>query len=398
MAKNEPVNIEKGAEICPSFVRCGGCTYLGLDYDDQLAYKKAEVLKCLEKEGIDQSLLIGIEPSPCMFSYRNKMEYTFGNEVKDGPTILGLHARKSYISIVPADECRLVPVDFNRIVKATLDYVLEKGYTHYNKKTHTGFLRSLIIRRGVRTGEIIVNIVTSSQGSFETVRYVSRILSCVLNSEVVGILHTINDNRADAVVADDIRVLYGQPFYSEEILGLKFNVGAFSFFQTNVEAAERLYRDAIRLIDSLEGKTVFDLYCGTGTITQAMALKAKKAIGVEIVEEAVETAKASARLNGLDNCEFIVGDVGKVLDGLDELPDVITVDPPRAGIAPKAMMKILSYGVKQIVYISCNPKTMAANLRTAQLSGYEIRQIKAYDNFAFTKHIECIALLSRSQD
>ena len=395
MAKNEPLNIEKGAEICPSFVRCGGCTYLGIDYKDQLEIKRTEVLKCLENEGVNTSIFIGIEPSPCMFSYRNKMEYTFGNEVKNGPTILGLHARKSFISIVSADECRLVPEDFNRVVKATLEFVLEKSYTHYNKKSHEGFLRSLIIRRGVRTNELLVNIVTSSQDVFDSENDVKRILSCVADSNVVGILHTINDNRADAVVADDIRVLYGHPYYNEEILGLKFRVGAFSFFQTNVEAAERLYKDAISLINSLEGKTVFDLYCGTGTITQAMALKAKKAIGIEIVEEAVETARASSKLNGLDNCRFIVGDVGKVLDELEELPDVITVDPPRAGILPKALLKILSYGVDQIIYISCNPKTMAANLRTAQLSGYEIIQLKAYDNFTFTKHTECIALLCR---
>jgi len=396
MAKAEPINIEAGLTLCPSFDRCGGCTYLGEDYEKQLEIKKAAVLTCLENEGIDTSLFTGIQASPALFEYRNKMEYTFGNEVKDGPTILGLHARKSYISVVSAADCRLVPEDFNRILRATLQFVQKKGYTHYNKKSHEGLMRSLIIRRGVRTGEITVNIVTSSQGTFDSSSFSDVLLGIKLDNTIVGIVHTVNDSRADAVVPESFTILYGRPYYNEEILGLRFNVGAFSFFQTNVEAAERLYRDAISLIDSLEGKTVFDLYCGTGTITQAMALKARKAIGVEIVAEAIETAKASAKMNGLANCDFITGDVGQVLDDLTELPDVIVVDPPRAGIMPKALLKILSYGVKQIIYASCNPKTLASNLRSALMAGYEIKSIKAYDNFPFTKHIESIAVLTKN--
>ena len=172
-------------------------------------------------------------------------------------------------------------------------------------------------------------------------------------------------------------------------------MGAFSFFQTNVEAAERLYKDARELIPSLENKTIFDLYCGTGTMTQAMALKASRAIGVEIVEEAVQTAREAARINGLTNCKFIAGDVGKVLPELKEKPDVIMVDPPRPGIAPKALQMILDYGVDNIVYVSCNPKTLAENLRAAALAGYSTVYVKAYDNFAYTKHIESVALLTR---
>ena len=383
--------------ICPSAQRCGGCCYQGVTYEEQLKNKEGEVRGYLKAEGLDHELLTGIKDSTCMLRYRNKMEYTFGNEVKDGPTILGLHAKKSYISIVPVDRCMLVPEDFNRLLSVTLKFVLDNGYSHYNKKTHKGLMRSLIVRRGVRTGELLINIVTSSEREFNEAGYVEAVLSCALDEKIVGILHTINDNIADAVIPEEIRILFGRNYYNEEILGLKFKVGAFSFFQTNVTAAERLYKDAISLIDGLEGKTVFDLYCGTGTITQAMALKAKKAIGVEIVEEAVITARTSAEMNGLTNCEFLVGDVGKVLESIKEKPDVIVVDPPRAGIMPKALLKILSYEVPQIVYISCNPKTLAANLRAASLSGYKILQVTAYDNFSFTKHIESIALLSKIQ-
>ena len=387
----------KGLEygICPSSERCGGCCYQGVPYIDQIKNKEGETRAFLRLSGVDPALLSGIKPSPCIYRYRNKMEYTFGNEVKDGPTILGLHAKKSFISIVSADNCRLVTEDFNTILKATLDFVKERGYTHYHKKLHSGHMRSLIIRRGVRTGQLLINIVTSSDGSFDENGYVEEIMSTNLDDTVVGILHTVNDNKADALIADEVHQLYGLDHYNEEILGLKFKVGAFSFFQTNVDAAERLYNDAISLIGGLEGKTVFDLYCGTGTMTQAMALKAKKAIGVEIVGEAVETARSSAKLNGLENCEFICGDVGKVLEEIEEKPDVIMVDPPRAGIMPKALLKILSYGVPQIVYVSCNPKTLASDLYSAQMNGYRTVGVTAYDNFSFTKHVECIALLEK---
>ena len=388
---------EKGRLLCPSFGRCGGCSYLGLSEEEELKIKETEVLKCLSASGLDTSLFKGVVKSPSCLEYRNKMEFTFGNEVKDGPTILGLHAKRSFISIVPADGCVLVPEDFRTVLKQTLTFCLSKGYSHYNKKTHAGLLRSLVIRRGVRTGELLINIVTSSQGDFDEEAYKEAILSLDLNDAVAGILHTVNDNRSDVIIAEDVRVLYGRQYYNEEILGLKFKVGAFSFFQTNVEAAERLYRDAIDLIPSLENKTVFDLYCGTGTMTQAMALKAKKAIGVEIVEEAVETAREAAKINGLTNCEFIAGDVGKVLSELSVLPDVIMVDPPRPGIAPKALQKILDYGVEHIVYVSCNPKTLAEDLRAAALMGYKTEFVRSYDNFFYTKHIESIALLTRSK-
>lgn len=389
----DPQILKKGRALCPSFGRCGGCSYLGMSDEEQLAVKEREVLKCLSASGIDTSVYKGIVKAPSSFAYRNKMEFTFGNEVKDGPTILGLHAKKSFISIVPADCCVLVPEDFRKLLRATQEFCLSRAYTHYNKKSHAGLLRGLVLRRGVRTNELLVNIVTSSQGDFDENGYLEMIRSMDTESAIVGVLHTVNDNRSDAVVAEDVRVLYGRQYYNEQILGLNFKVGAFSFFQTNVEAAERLYRDAVGLIPSLENKTVFDLYCGTGTMTQAMALKASRAIGVEIVEEAVETAREAAKINGLDNCEFIAGDVGKVLAELSAVPDVIMVDPPRPGIAPKALQQILSYGVENIIYVSCNPKTLAENLRSAALLCYKPISITAYDNFSYTKHIESIAHL-----
>ena len=257
-------------------------------------------------------------------------------------------------------------------------------------------MRNLIIRKGVRTEELLINIVTTSEEGFEEEAFVEGILGLKLKNKTVGILRTFNDNMADAVVCNSLKILWGRDYYMEKLMGLDFKVSAFSFFQTNVEAVERLYSEALALIDGLEGKRVFDLYCGTGTISQIMALKAKEVLGIELVTEAVAAAGENARLNGLDNCRFIAGDVFEALERVNEKPDVIVVDPPRVGIQPKALDKILSYGVQQIVYISCNPKTLADNLRYMEYYGYRCEYLKPFDNFPFTNHTECICMLSKT--
>lgn len=382
-------------EICRDSNVCGGCVYQGVSYEEQLKNKAGEVRGLLDKKDINYGQLLDIEPAPNRYHYRNKMEYTFGDMEKNGPTTLGMHKKKHFMSIITVDQCQLVHDDFNTVLRGVLDFVIEKGYSHYHKKNHRGLMRHLIIRRGVRTGELLVNVVTSSEEGFDEEAFVEMIRSLPLESEVVGILRTINDRLADAVYCDELRVLDGRDYYMEEIMGLKFKVSAFSFFQTNVEAVENLYSYAIDLIDDFNNKTAFDLYCGTGTITQTLAKKAGKVIGIELVEEAVEAAKANAALNGLDNCEFIAGDVFEVLKNVEEKPDVIVVDPPRVGIKPDALDKIIGYGVDQIVYISCNPKTLTENLYYMQYYGYDVISVKPFDNFPGTKHTEAVALLQK---
>ena len=385
----------KKMEICRLNGQCGGCLYQGIDYEEQVLLKGKEVRKQIEEKKLKTGTFAGIEGSPAIYRYRNKMEYTFGNPEKGGEMTLGMHKRGQYMSILNVDDCQLVHEDFNRIVAATLKFCRERSYRFYHKRNHDGLMRNLVLRRSERYGELLINIVTSSDGSFEEEAYKQMILDLPLENSVAGILHTVNDNRSDRVTNESCSVLFGRDYYREQIMGLEFRVSAFSFFQTNVAAVERLYTEALSLIDNIEGKTVFDLYCGTGTITQAMALRAKKAVGVEIVEDAVEAARENAKLNGLDNCEFIAGDVLKVLDTLEDRPDVIVVDPPRAGIHYKALPKIVRYGVDQILYISCNPKTMVENLRYMEENGYRAGVIKAYDNFPFTAHVEAVCLLSR---
>ena len=382
-------------DICKHKELCGGCIHQGKPYEQQLEEKGNDVSMLISKKEIKVGEYLGIQGSPAQYRYRNKMEYTFGDTVKDGPLCLGMHRKKHFMSIVTVDECQLVPEDFNRILSAVLEFCQEKGYSFYHKKSHEGLLRHLIIRYGVRTGELLVNIVTSSQGEFDDKGFTEMITALELDNRVVGVLRTINDRLADAVYCEELKVLWGRDYYMEKIMGLDFKVSAFSFFQTNVEAAERLYTEAIDIIDDFEDKNVFDLYCGTGTITQALALKAKTVTGVELVSEAVEAAKENAKLNGLDNCSFIAGDVFEVLEKLEQKPDVIVVDPPRVGIQPKALDKILGYGVKQIVYISCNPKSLTDNLMYIQGNGYEVKKIKAFDNFPMTKHVETVCLLSK---
>lgn len=382
-------------EICKDSKVCGGCVYQGVPYEEQLANKAGEVRRLLEEKDIDYGALLPIEPAPDRFGYRNKMEYTFGDMEKGGPTTLGMHKKKHFMSIITVDECQLVHDDFNQVLRAVLDFVTTRGYSHYHKKTHKGLMRHLIVRRGVRTGELLVNVVTSSEEGFDEAGFVEMLRALPLESELIGILRTINDRLSDAVYCDELKILFGRDYYMEEVLGLRFKVSAFSFFQTNVAAVENLYSYALDLIDDFEGKTVFDLYCGTGTITQTLAKKAKKVIGIELVEEAVESAKANAALNGLDNCEFIAGDVFEVMNSLADKPDVIVVDPPRVGISPDALDQIISYGVRQIVYISCNPKSLAHNLYYMQYYGYRVVSVKPFDNFPGTKHVECVVLMSR---
>ncbi len=382
-------------EVCPHSEFCGGCIYQGVSYADQLAEKEKQVKELLEKKSVQPDKLDAIEGCPSQYGYRNKMEYTFGDFVKDGEISLGMHRKKNFMSIVTVDRCQLVDPDFNLILSAVLDFVKERSYPFYHKKTHKGMMRNLIIRKGVRTEELLINIVTSSEPGFDEEAFLQMLLDLELNNRIVGILRTVNDNLADAVNCDELRTLWGRDYYLEKILGLDFKVSAFSFFQTNVEAVERLYTEALALADSFEGKTVFDLYCGTGTISQVLALKAKKVLGIELVSEAVDAARENAKANGLNNCSFIAGDVFEVLKNVEEKPDVIVVDPPRVGIQPKALDKIIAYDVPEIVYISCNPKTMADNLKYAEYYGYDCKYLKPFDNFPMTKHIESIALLKK---
>ena len=381
------------AEVCPHFEGCGGCTMLSVDYAKQLEIKEEQVLELFEDAGIRGFEFLGVQGSPDNVGYRNKMEYTFGDEVKGGPLTLGLHKKGRHIDIQTVDGCMLVDSDFNTILKESLAFFQDAELPYYRVVNHEGYLRNLVVRKGIHTDEIMVNIVTSSQCEFDMSKFADMINGLELKGNVVSILHTINDGLADAVQCDEMRILYGVDYLHEEILGLKFKISPFSFFQTNTKGAEQLYTIARDFIGDHSNKVVFDLYSGTGSIGQLMAEKANKVYGIEIIEEAVVAANENAKLNGLDNCEFIAGDVKDTVKSLDVKPDLIIVDPPRPGIHKQAIKDICDFGAKEIVYISCNPKTLVDDLKDFIGYGYMPEKVKCMDMFPNTPHCESVVKL-----
>lgn len=437
--------MEDASPDCPYFGNCGGCAYQTLSYKNQLKLKEDMVKKLLTPvinkslknspewsgETID-SVWEGILASPEIEGYRNKMEFTFGDEYKDGPLALGLHKKGNFYDILNVSGCKIIDPSWSKILDYTLDYFRDKNVPFYHRMSHSGILRNLVIRQSKATDEMLINLVTTTKWAEygldvdQAGEKVSDLANVVVLKEYVdglvrlteapdfegiiaGILYTENDTLGDVVQSDRTVCLYGQDYITEEVMGLKFKVSPFSFFQTNTKGCEVLYTKAREYIMSMEGmkdedadckdkksgKVVFDLYSGTGTIAQMMSPAAGKVIGIEIVEEAVEAAKENAKLNGLSNCEFIAGDVLKAIDLVEDKPGVIILDPPRDGINPKALDKILNFGVKEMVYISCKPTSLARDLEIITSRGYKVVKACAVDQFPRTLHVETIALLAR---
>lgn len=386
---------------CPHFGQCGGCTYQNLPYEEQVKLKESQV-KSMMDEAVDGDYIWeGVLESPVKSEYRNKMEFSFGDEYKDGPLALGMHKRGSFHDIVNVCDCQIVDSDYRKILACTLECARKSGLPYYHRMRHDGYFRHLLVRKAVKTEEILIDIVTASEEGFDSKpkefldKWAAALQALELTGKIVGILHTKNDSLADIVKDEGTEVLFGQDYFYEELLGLKFKITPFSFFQTNSLGAEVLYEKAREYIGDTNEKVVFDLYSGTGTIAQILAPIAKKVVGVEIVEEAVEAAKVNAKLNGLDNCTFWAGDVLKVIDELGEVPDLIMLDPPRDGVNPKALMKILNFGVDRLVYIACKPTSLARDLEMIQGRGYKVEKIACVDLFPNTVHVETVCLLSK---
>lgn len=388
---------ETRTPVCSIFPACGGCMYQTMSYEDQMQMKGEQVREILESAMAPGKTFTfeGVKASPKEFGYRNKMEFSFGDEYKDGPLSLGLHKKGSTYDVLTASDCKLVHQDMNKILMCVLEYFQNLGASYYKKMQHIGYLRHLLLRRGDTTGEILINLVTTTQEDYDLTPLVEQLLALQLEGKIVGILHILNDSLSDVVQSDETKVLYGQDFFYENLLGLEFKITPFSFFQPNSRGAEVLYTIVRDYIGDIHDMTVFDLFSGTGTISQVLAPVAKEVIGVEIIEEAVEAAKENAARNGLENCRFIAGDVFKVLDDIEEKPDVIVLDPPRDGIHPKALPKILDYGVDTIVYISCKVTSLARDLAMFQARGYEVVKAVAVDQFCETVHVETVCLMSK---
>ena len=406
--------LENAKPPCPHFGKCGGCTYQRLEYDTQLALKAGTVEKLL-REVYPDFRFEGITGSPDITGYRNKMEFSFGDEWKEGPFALGLHSRGSFHDILNLTDCRLVHKDINIIRNSVRDYFNDffiEGQIDFNHKmTHRGYLRHLLIRRSSFNREILIALITTTSDMCDkldkdkevdiisgfTERLVLLEKDGMLEGKIAGICHVYNNALSDVVKSDRTDILYGKDHIYESILGLNFKISLFSFFQTNSGGCERLYEKAREYASYDGGGVIYDLYSGTGTIAQLMSPAASEVYGIEIVEDAVLSARDNARLNGIDNVQFITGDVMKVLCGEEgsglPKPDLIILDPPREGIHPKALGRILGYGVDKIVYISCKPTSLANDLAAFKQTGYELIKAACVDMFPHTVHVETVCCL-----
>ena len=333
-------------------------------------------------------------PAPEERGYRNKCEFSFGDSEKDGELALGMRKRNSFYEVVTLKDCNIIDEDFIKIIDGTLKFFTEREIPFYHKKRHDGQLRHLVVRKAAFTGEILINLITTSAYTFSPEEYSEEMLKLPLKGKIAGVLHTLNDVLSDIVQSDATNILYGNDYFYETLLGLKFKISAFSFFQTNSKGAEKLYSVVRKYAGDTSGKTVFDLYCGTGTIGQIMSNGSKKVVGIEIVEEAVEAAKDNAKLNGIDNDSLYQL---KKVEELDDKPDLIIVDPPRDGINPKAITKIIGFGAEEIIYVSCKPTSLARDLQIFEANGYKTKKIQCVDMFPRTVHVETVCLLSKQK-
>ena len=341
--------LETREKACDIFPLCGGCLTQTMPYDDQLALKSDMVKRLLAEVMDEDTIFDGIMRSPLEFEYRNKMEFSFGDEIQDGPLTLGLHRRNT-------------------------------TYTVLNSQT---------------TGELLVYLVTSSQMDHDFSDWAEALRNLDLEGTYAGIFHALDDSMGDALKIDRATALFGQDFFYEELLGLKFKVTAFSFFQTNTPGAEVLY-DVVRKYVSGKAPILYDLYSGTGTIGQVLSPVAEKVYGIELIPEAVRAARENAALNGIENCEFIAGDVLEKLAEIPEKPDYIVLDPPREGINPKALAQIIEYGVGEMVYISCKASSFKRDMAVLREHGFRVKRWCLVDLFPQTMHVETVCLLTHN--
>lgn len=392
LSVDKPSPMENQNPPCPHSQVCGGCSYQTMDYENQKQLKLSQVQALLRAVCPDFPLEECLS-SPAEWEYRNKMEFTFGDEEKGGPLTLGLHKKGSFYDILPVMECHIADEDFRLVLKGTLQFFRDRDLPFYHKMSHKGILRHLLVRKARKTGELLIALVTTSQGEVPVREYLEMLLALPVTGSYAGILHMVNDGLSDVVKSDKTQILYGRDYFYEELLGLRFQISPFSFFQTNSAGAEVLYKTVQEYAGNVEGKVIFDLYSGTGTIAQILAPVAKQAVGVEIVEEAVRAARENAARNHLSNCTFLAGDVLKVLDELEEMPDVIVLDPPREGVHPKALKKILEYQVSEIIYVSCKPTSLARDLPEFLAFGYRPVKAVCLDMFPWTRGIETVVRL-----
>ncbi|HTD46451.1 MAG TPA: 23S rRNA (uracil(1939)-C(5))-methyltransferase RlmD [bacterium] len=389
----ESPSVQRTAPPCPHFGPCGGCAWQHLDYATQAAAKENIVRESLAHlAGLHDVEVRPIIRMADPWYYRNKMEFTFH---PDGT--LGLHQRGAFDKIVPIETCLLQSPETNEILRIVRDWARERGLSRYDARAQTGLLRQVVVREGKRTGEIMVALITTAPEVPGTDALAARLVAAV--PRITAVLHGINPGVSDGLPLARVSVVAGRPSIKEELAGFQFHIGLETFFQTNTVQAGRLVEVVEAMADLDGGEAVLDLYCGIGTFSFPLARRALRVCGVEISPRAVDAARENAALNQVANVEFVAGDVRRMLAevvGRTGRPDLLVLDPPRSGAGSRVMRKIVDTGAPRIVYVSCNPTTLAPDLGDLVGGGYAVRAVQPLDQFPHTYHVECAVLLERA--
>jgi 23S rRNA (uracil1939-C5)-methyltransferase len=379
------------APRCSHFGVCGGCAWQDLDYAEQVRHKAAQVDDALLRLGRLEIELEPIVPAAQQYAYRNKLEYSW-SAGPDGAS-LGFHRAGRWDELVPVETCHIASPAGNDVRRAFERWARDAGLVAYDGRTGGGYLRHLVVREGAHTGQLLAMLVTAPGPVPDPER-----LRALMPAAVVGAVHAENAGVGEATAGLEPKPLFGADRYEEVVGGLRLSVTAGAFMQTNTVMSERLYELAIGYAGLSEADVAWDLYCGAGAIGLLAAARAGRVYGIEIAEESVARARENAQRNGIANIEFVAGDVAKSVAPLLERaprPDVVFVDPPRAGLTPKAVKRLLELAPERIVYVSCNPTTLAPNARSLVDAGYALERARPVDMFPHTPHIECVALLRR---
>jgi len=405
----EPADYEIPPQ-CSHFGVCGGCKWQNVTYEKQLEFKQKIVQDSLQRIGGFYGLSVQpTRPSPDVFFYRNKMEFSFSDrrwllsnqeqEEKPKDFALGLHVPRRYDKIVDIDACYLQSEESNALLNLVKEFAMTSGLSPWSTADHTGFWRHLVIREGKHTGQRMVNVVTSEKDEAVMARLSGRILESKIS--ISSFVNNINRSKGSTAFGEEEWTVWGEPLIREKLGDYDFEISANSFFQTNTRQAERLYDTVIELADFSGEEIVYDLYSGTGTISIYISKLVRKVLGIEVIEAAVQDARRNKALNQVENVEFVLGDVKDEMKRMEELvdvvgrPDVLIVDPPRAGLHPKSVQAIQKLAPEKMVYVSCNPTTLARDLAEWK-NRYTLRQVQPVDMFPHTYHIETVVLLERN--
>lgn len=377
---------------CDTFSKCGGCSMRHMSYEKTLEVKRNNVISTLKKQGLDIEVkdVIGMDKP---FFYRNKLQYPVGMD-SNGNAVLGIFAPRSH-RIIETKKCFIQDERLQDIANSIFKFIRENNIPVYDEKNFTGEIRHLVLRIGVKTGEIVVTIVSNNEKITKEKELIEFVVRKYPN--VKTIIKNVNSKNTNVILGNENVVLYGEGYIYDELLGFKFKISPMSFYQVNPYQTEKLYSKAIEYADLSGKETVFDLYCGIGTIGICASRNVKKLYGIETVPDAIKDAKENARINGIRNAEFFVGDVEKTLPKFieenDIRPDVVFLDPPRKGCEKTALDTIMKIMPKKIVYVSCNPATLARDLKILQ-DRYETKEVTPVDMFPYTSHVECCSVLS----